>query len=95
MHCQGGMDYSVAPTSFNLTVGPLNLGPRLLSVTIPILEDDILEQNENFEVRLDTTLPDRVNFGIQTAEIIILDNEGSKLDTMWICYFKLLLLLEM
>jgi len=83
------VDYSVVQTSFNLTVGPLNPGPRLQSISIPILEDNILEQNENFEVQLVVNLPDRVSFGIETAKIIILDNEGKiSHGRVLHCYFE-------
>ena len=70
-------DYLTTLSRFNLTIGPLDRGPILLVVTFPILDDDIAELDEDFTVQLRIeNFPDRVTLGIDSAEIIILDNDG-------------------
>ena len=64
------MDYS--PVTIIVTFAP---GQTTASLSIPILDDSIVETNELFSALLTTTNPN-VTLGTDTATVTIQDNDG-------------------
>ncbi len=66
-------DFSATTVQLTFQAG---LDVRIQCAEIPILNDVILEDNEEFTVQLSTTEADAVTLGLDSASIIIADDDS-------------------
>ena len=69
-HSPAGADYEAVTTTLTF-----NVSTPTQVVTIPIIDDQIVENNEFFGVTL-TTFDTAVTLNLQTASVTIRDNDG-------------------
>lgn len=74
LHTQGGVDYLSGP--YNVTFAAWQF---TASFVIPLLDDHIVEDNEDFTLHIDQkSLPDCVSVGNPNQAIVIIIDDDSK-----------------
>jgi len=78
--CDADGDYSAGP--YSVTFSPL-MTRQLL--TIAIVDDNIMEMNEQFQLTISNSLPDRVTISDPSQTIVtIRDDDGNLVTVMWL-----------
>jgi len=69
----GGVDYDFGPSTVTFPAGVTSI-----SFDVPIIDDNILEDDETFNIILSTSLSDRISIGTPSQAIITIQGNDRK-----------------